>query len=78
VTQSSGPTEPKWGRLARCWCNFNFRFANMSRRVGAWGILYPKSVEAELGGRPATCTAGWPRFGELLPQINGGAHSRLL
>jgi hypothetical protein len=47
----------------------------VSMRVGAWGILCPKSVEAELGGRPATCTASRPGFGELSPQINGGAHS---
>jgi hypothetical protein len=41
------------GRPTMCWHNFNFRFANVLRRVGAWGIQCPKSVEAELGGRPA-------------------------
>jgi hypothetical protein len=46
-------------------------------RVNARGILWPKSMEAELGGRPAMCTASQPGFGELLPQINGGAHSLL-
>jgi hypothetical protein len=62
-------------RPAKRWCHFNFHFANMSRRVGAWGIRCPKSVEAELGGWSATCTASQSRFGELLSQINGGAHS---
>jgi hypothetical protein len=32
-------------------------------------------VEVELGGRPATCTTGRLGFGELSPQIIGGAHS---
>jgi hypothetical protein len=31
-------------------------------------------VEAEMGGRPATCTVDRLGFGELQPQINGGAH----
>jgi hypothetical protein len=75
VAQSPGPSEPKWGWPASCWCHFNFRFANVSRRVGAWDIRCLKSVEAELGGRLALCMAGQPGFGELLTQINGGAHS---
>jgi hypothetical protein len=73
--QNPGPTEPEWGQPASCWHYFNFHFANVSRRVSAQGIQCPKSVEVELGGQPATCTAGWPGFGELPPQINGGAHS---
>jgi hypothetical protein len=39
------------------------------------GYLMPKVVEAKLGGRSATCMADRPGLGELLPQINGGAHS---
>jgi hypothetical protein len=67
-SSQSGAGQPHLlGRPARCWRHFNFRFANVSRRVGAWGIRCPKSVEAELGG--------WPGFGELPPQINGGVHS---
>jgi hypothetical protein len=65
------------GQSARCWRNFNFCFANVSRRLGAWAIRCLKLVEAKLGGRPATCMASRPGFGELLPQINGGAHSLL-
>jgi hypothetical protein len=53
VAQSLGPTEPMWGRLARCWRHLNFHFANISRRVIAWVIQCPKSVEAELGGQLA-------------------------
>jgi hypothetical protein len=78
MAQSPSPTEPKWGWLGwpvRCWHHFNFRFANVSRRIGAWGIQFPKSVEAELGGKSATCMADRLGFGELPPQINGGAHS---
>jgi hypothetical protein len=72
----SGASRPHLlGWPARCWGHFNFRFANVSRRVGARGIRCPKSVDAELGGHPALCTAGRPGFGELPPQINGGAHS---
>jgi hypothetical protein len=63
------------GRPARCWCHFNFHFANVSRMVGARGIWCPKWVEAELGIQPATCTSGRPGFGELPLQISGGAHS---
>jgi hypothetical protein len=59
------------GWSARRWCHFHFRFANVSRRVGARGFRSPKLVEAELGGRPADRLG----FGELLPQINYGAHS---
>jgi hypothetical protein len=69
------PRQSEAGRLARCWHHFNFCFANMSRRVGAWGIRCPNAVEDELGGRPATCMAGRPGFGELPPEISGGAHS---
>jgi hypothetical protein len=47
----------------------------VSRRVGARGIRCPKLVEAELGGQLAMCMADMLGFGELLPQINGGAHS---
>jgi hypothetical protein len=54
MAQSLGPTDPKWGRPARCWRHFNFRFANVSRRVGAWGIQCPKSLEAELVGQLAS------------------------
>jgi hypothetical protein len=72
----SGATRPHLlGQPFRCWRRFNFCFANVSRMVGARGIRCPKSVEAELGGWPATCMAGWLGFGELPPQINGGAHS---
>jgi hypothetical protein len=39
--------------VARWWSHFKFHFANVSRKVGAWDIRCPKSVEAELGGRPA-------------------------
>jgi hypothetical protein len=78
LSQSGACRAHLLSRPARCWCHFNFYFANVSRRVGAWGIRCPKSVEAELGGRSATCTAGQPWFGELPPQLNGGAHSLLL
>jgi hypothetical protein len=84
MAQSPEPTEPNWGgrpyllcRPARCLCHFNFCFANVLRRVGAQGIRCPKSVEAELDGRPDICTADQPGFGELPPQINGGARSLL-
>jgi hypothetical protein len=63
------------GRLAKCWHHFNFRFANMLRRVSAWGIRCPKSVEAKLRVRPTTSTADRPGFCELPSQINSGAHS---
>jgi hypothetical protein len=63
------------GWPARFWLNFNFCFANVSRRVGVQGIRCPKSVEAELGGWLAMCTAGQPGIGELPPQINDGAQS---
>jgi hypothetical protein len=42
------------------------------------GIRCPKLVEAMLGGWLASCTADRLGFGELPPQINGGAHSLLL
>jgi hypothetical protein len=82
VAQSSSPTKPKWSQVTtppwpagHVLGHFNFRFANVLRRVGARGIRCPKSVEAKLGGRLATCTASRSGFGELPPQINGGAHS---
>jgi hypothetical protein len=74
-SQSGADRPHLLARAARCWCHFNFYSANVSRRVSAWGIQSPKLVEAELGGRPATHTAGWPGCGELPPQINGGPHS---
>jgi hypothetical protein len=49
VAQSPGLTEPKWGRPARCWRHFNFRFANVSRRVGAWGYPMPKVGGGRVG-----------------------------
>jgi hypothetical protein len=53
-SSQSGAGQPHLlGRPTMCWHNFNFRFANVLRRVGAWGIQCPKSVEAGLGGRPA-------------------------
>jgi hypothetical protein len=73
--QSGAGQPPLPGRPTRCWRHFNFHFANVSRRVGAWGIRCPKSLEAELGGRAATCMVGRAGFDELPPQINGGAHS---
>jgi hypothetical protein len=77
-SQSGAGQHRLLGRPARCWRHFNFRFTNVSKRVGARGIQCPKSVEAELGGRLAMCTVGRPGFGELPLQINGGAHSLLL
>jgi hypothetical protein len=32
------------GRPARCWRLCKLRFANVSRKVGAWGIQCPKLV----------------------------------
>jgi hypothetical protein len=78
LSQSGAGQHRLLGRPARCWCHFNFRFANVLSRVGARGIRCTKSVEAELGGRPTMCTTDQPGFGELPPQINGGAHSLLL
>jgi hypothetical protein len=68
LSQSGAGRPHLLGQPVRCWRHFNFRFANVPRRVGAQGIQCPKSVEAELGGQPATCTASRPGFGELPPQ----------
>jgi hypothetical protein len=78
LSQSGASRHHLLGRPARCWHHLNFHFANMSSRIGAWGIRCPKLVRAKLGGRPATCMAGQTGFGELPPQINGGAHSLLV
>jgi hypothetical protein len=54
---------------------FEFRLCQHVKEDDARGIRCPKSVEAKLGHRSATCMADLPGFGELPPQINGGAHS---
>jgi hypothetical protein len=77
LSQSGADWPHPLGRSAKCWHQFNFCFANVSGRVGAQGIRCPKSVEAELDGQATTCTVDRLGFYELLPQINGGAHSDL-
>jgi hypothetical protein len=48
------------GRSARRWHLFKFCFANMSRKVSAWGIQHPKSVRPQnLATRPPYL-ADWP------------------
>jgi hypothetical protein len=77
MQQSLGPTKPKWGRPApppwlagQVLVPFQFLLYQHVKEGRCTGYPMPKIS----GGRVGWPT-GWPGFGELPPQINGGDHS---
>jgi hypothetical protein len=82
VAQSPSPTEPKWGQLtpppwptSQVLVPFQYPLCQCVKEGRYTGYPMSKVSGRRVGWPDDHVYIGRPRFGELSPLINGGAHS---